>query len=510
MLEYFASCCTSREDEKKIQGARTKPVADEGPSTTSTRLSGGEGAGFALSGFATTNAGSIVDFYDVGINIGEGSFGSVTKAVKRDTNDQRAIKKIPKSTLKVDGSVDALKLFQKEVRIMSMMNHPHIVRLYETFEDSVYYHLVMEVCSGGELFDHIVKAGRFTEAQAAYCAEQIVRGVNYIHKAGIAHRDLKPENFLCLNDDPAEKGVIKIIDFGMATCLKEGQALTTRVGTPFYVAPEVLNGRYNERCDMWSCGVIFFVLLSGEVPFHGDTDAATLARVTKGKYKFAGSCWQRVSRDAMDLIEDLLVKDKKRLTAEKTLEHRWIRLKAPKATGAISDHGGLIDHMKRFQASNKFKKVALQVIANQMDDTSSNSLRNIFIELDNNGDGLLTISELKSGLDKAGLLDIPNAHELISSIDVDGTGNIDYTEFLSAALSPEHYEKEDILWSAFRRFDRDHSGNISREELLAVLDQEGVMPHSEIDKIFKDVDKDGDGSIDFEEFKAMMLRNPEA
>merc|ERR1719343_670816 len=127
----------------------------------------------------------------------------------------------------------------------------------------------------------------------------------------------------------------------------------------------------------------------------------------------------------MDLISELLVKEKRRLTAEKTLEHRWIRLKAPKATGAISDHGGLIDHMKHFQASNKFKKVALQVIANQMDDTSSNSLRNIFMELDDNGDGLLTISELKSGLEKAGLLDIPNAHELMSSIDVDGTGNID-------------------------------------------------------------------------------------
>jgi calcium-dependent protein kinase len=279
------------------------------------------------------------------------------------------------------------------------------------------------------------------------------------------------------------------------------------------VAPEVLKNCYDELCDMWSCGTILFVLLSGDVPFSGDTSAQILARVSKGKYSTTGSRWQYVSQDAIDLIGELLTRASSRLSAEKALEHRWISLKAPKAVGAISDCGGLICQMKQFQAANKFKKVALQIIANEMDDASSNSLRQIFEELDSNSDGLLNMTELKGGLEKAGMLDAPNIQELMSSIDVDGTGEIDYTEFLSAALSPEQYQKDDILWSAFRRIDRDGNGKISRDEMLAVLDHEGCSarvprrartPQNEIDTIFERVDHNCDGEIDFTEFKDMM------
>jgi len=463
-----------------------------------------------LSGFATANTGRLEDCYELQRQMGIGSYGFVRLAVKGDSKAVRAVKTIAKDRLRGKKNKGEMKLIRNEVEIMSMLDHPHIVRLFETFEDSNNFHLVMEVCSGGELFDRIIKAVHFTEGQAAHCAEQIVKGLNYMHTIGIVHRDLKPENFLCLNDDSMETNVIKIIDFGLATRLTKGKMLTTSLGTPYYVAPEVLKKSYDELCDLWSCGVIMYVMLSGEVPFPGSNSASIMQRVIKMKYTFSAKTWQQVSQDAQDLIGKLLVRRSDRLTAERALEHSWIKLKAPKAFGLRCS--SLVGRMQQFQAANKFKKVALQVIASQMDDSSSNSLREIFLALDQNGDGLITFSELKSGLEDAGMGDItPTMKELMSGIDVDETGTIDYTEFLSSALNPEHYKKDDILWSAFQRFDRDGNGKISKAELAAVLNRQTAAEGTDIvDTIFKDVDQNGDGEIDFEEFKTMMRNDSNA
>lgn len=525
----FGACCTQREDEgdggppthrrpasSTCAVASASSTCSQKPSPESSRKSGRKPSpprcDLVLSGFATANTGRLEDYYEMQKQMGKGSYGFVALAVKKDSKDtQRAVKRIAKDSKKKDNKT--LKLFRKEVEIMSMLKHPHIIRLFETFEDSKDYHLVMEVCHGGELFDRIIRAVHFTEVQAAHCVGQIIKGLNYLHTVGIVHRDLKPENFLCLNDDPIEDNVIKIIDFGLATRFTKGEKLTTSLGTPYYVAPEVLRKSYDELCDMWSCGVITYVLLSGEVPFPGTNSNAILQKVSIMKFSFGAETWQRVSRDARELISKLLVRRSHRLTAEQALEHNWIKLKAPKALELRSS--SLISRMKEFQAANKFKKVALQVIANQMDDSRSNSLRQIFNALDKNGDGLLTFAEVKSGLEEAGMGDMtPKMMQMISSIDVDETGTIDYTEFLSSALNPEHYEKEDILWSAFQRFDRDGSGKISRAELEAVLHDkpaaEGTDGSSRSDivkDIFKDIDQDGDGEIDFEEFKTMMCRS---
>ncbi|CAK0827743.1 unnamed protein product [Prorocentrum cordatum] len=231
------------------------------------------------------------------------------------------------------------------------------------------------------------------------------------------------------------------------------------------------------------------------------------------KYSFGAKTWQHVSQEAQELIGKLLVRQGSRMTAEHALEHSWIKQKAPKAPGLRSS--SLINRMQQFQAANRFKKVALQVIASEMDDSSGNALREVFHALDKNGDGLLTFSELKSGLEEAGMGDVtPKMQQLMSGIDVDETGTIDYTEFLSSALNPDVYEKEDILWSAFQRFDRDGSGKISKAELAAVFHRQpatdGIDDSSRSDvvnDIFKDVDRNGDGEIDFDEFKIMMRRS---
>ena len=171
---------------------------------------------------------------------------------------------------------------------MKRQDHPNIVKLYEIYYDKARYYAVMEYCAGGELFDQIVKKPYYSESDAAVVMKQLLSAVSYIHAMGITHRDIKPENLLL---DSKEGNQIKLVDFGSSQVLTKGQMLKERVGTPYYMAPEILAGSYNEKCDIWSCGVILFLLLSGETPFDGATDADILSNVSKGLYLISGPIW---------------------------------------------------------------------------------------------------------------------------------------------------------------------------------------------------------------------------
>merc|ERR1719409_1967301 len=225
--------------------------------------------------------------------------------------------------------------------------------------------------------------------------QQIVRAVYHMHENHICHRDLKPENFLFMTKHPFEKALLKIIDFGLSASFTEGQVLTTKAGTPYFVAPQVLAGKYNHLCDLWSCGVIMYVLLCGYPPFFGETDAEVLSKVRLGNFSFNAADWKNVSEDAKNLIRMLLkMNPRDRYTAEQTLNHDWIKNKAPKATGA-NLQSSIVDNLRGFRSQNKLKKAAITIIANQLDEKQIKSLREIFVTLDGNGDGKLTVNEMK-------------------------------------------------------------------------------------------------------------------
>merc|ERR1712032_682221 len=279
---------------------------------------------------------------------------------------------------------------KQEIAIMKMMDHPNIVKLFETFEDHRNIYLVMELCSGGELFDRIIDAGHFTEVQAAILMQQILRAMFYMHENHICHRDLKPENFIFMTKDPIEKALLKIIDFGLSCKFEQGQVLTTKAGTPYYVAPQVLAGKYDHQSDIWSCGVIMFVLLCGYPPFYGETDADVLSKVRLGNFSFNAADWKNISEDAKNLIRMLLkMNPKDRYTAEQGLNHAWIKEKAPKATNTNLEQG-FVDNLRGFRSQNKLKKAALQCIAGNLEEAQIKALRETFMALDHNGDGLLT------------------------------------------------------------------------------------------------------------------------
>lgn len=450
-----------------------------------------------------SHAGDVQSMYTLqSSNIGEGTYGSVTIGIHNSTGAKRAIKTMSKANLK------HVVRFQQEITIMKSMDHPNIIKLYETFEDRKHIYLAMELCTGGELFDRIIEVGQFTEKDAAIVVQQMLSAVFYMHKRLVCHRDLKPENFLFLTKGPMEKNLLKIIDFGLSKCFEPNQPMSTKAGTPYYVAPQVLQGKYDCSCDIWSCGVIMYTMLCGYPPFYGKTDQEVLSKVRKGMYQFEPKYWRHISQDAKKLISMLLkFEPETRYTAEQALQDTWIKDRAPKAQDVcLQDH--IVHNLKSFRSKNKLKKAALNIIAGQMSESDIADLRETFKALDVNSDGFLTVTELRDGIEKAHLRrPLLDLDAVVEGVDADGSGLIDYTEFLAGTLDKRVYLQRDVCFSAFAVFDQDGDGKITLDELKQILENGSVDQvidgcHSE--DLLQEVDQNGDGSIDFEEFMEMM------
>ena len=268
--------------------------------------------------FSTTDIRTVYSFEKM---IGGGHFGTVRTAhLKSDPDTKYAIKSILRENIEKD-----IKLLEEELFILAKVDHPNIVKFHQSFIDYRYVHIVMEFCNGGELFDRIVAAQKFDERMSADIMSQMLQGIKHLHEHNIVHRDLKPENYLMETKD--KNSEIKLIDFGLSKrwSTEEGAAkMHTVVGTPYYVAPEVLRGEYDKMCDVWSLGIILYVFLCGYPPFEGDNNKEIFKNVLKSKLEFDPADWDTVSDEAKDLVSKMLNKDpKKRLSAEDCLSHEW-------------------------------------------------------------------------------------------------------------------------------------------------------------------------------------------
>lgn len=454
--------------------------------------------------FITSDRGGLLDKYQVSnVSIGTGTYGSVIKAEDKVTKVVRACKGMKRSNIKNEAR------FREEIAIMKRMDHPNIVRLFETFEDHKNIYLILELCSGGELFDAIVSSGFLNEKEASKLVRQILSAIFYMHTNGIMHRDLKPENFLFATK---EKGsTLKVIDFGLGAKFNPGDYMTTKAGTPYYVSPQVLKGKYNEKCDVWSAGVIGFILMSGYPPFYGEKDAEILAKVRKGAFSFPTEEDDGVkfTASAEDLLSKMLAIDEtKRLSAEQALEHKWLH-QALKADGTVKVNAKAMSNLKNWASQQRFKKIALTAIATQLNEVEIKSLKDTFQLLDANGDGSLTLDEVKSGCEKHQVTLPDGFEEIFKQLDSDGSGQVDYTEFIAATMDEAMSRREDLLWAAFRVFDIDGDGSITMDELSKVISNVDAkeLPTTdaaELEALMKKYDTDGNGVIDFEEFKAMM------
>ncbi|CRG95327.1 calcium dependent protein kinase 3, putative [Plasmodium gallinaceum] len=459
---------------------------------------------FSRRGFILSFTGNLEDFYNLSEEpLGKGTYGCVYKATDKLLKISRAVKVVSKKKLK------NIPRFRQEIDIMKNLDHPNVVKLLETFEDDEQIYLVMELCTGGELFDKIVKKGCFIESYASFIMKQIYSVVNYLHIRNISHRDLKPENFLFYDKNP--DSLIKIIDFGLASYFSDSNTeMKTKAGTPYYVAPQVLSGSYDYKCDLWSAGVLFYILLCGYPPFYGESDNEILSRVKKGKYNFKGKEWANISEEAKDLIQHCLTMDsEKRISASEALKHPWFKKKksAYNLEAKIDIH--VLENFKNYALLLKFQKLAMTIIAQQSNDYDLQQLKAAFLVLDEEGKGNITKEQLKKGLENSGLKLPSNFDTLLDEIDSDGSGKIDYTEFLAAALDRKQLSKK-LIYCAFRVFDVDNDGKITTAELAHILyngNKKGNITQKDVNrvkKMIREVDKNNDGKIDFHEFSEMM------
>jgi len=359
----------------------------------------------------------------------------------------------------------------------------------------------MEFCGGGELFDRITARKRYTEKDAQPLLRQIVSGVKYLHDKKIAHLDLKPDNLLFLT--PADDSKIKIIDFGLSQFGKHRQYLTKFAGTSYYIAPEVLAGKYSFHADIWSIGVITFILLFGFPPFHGDNDATIHAAIRKGfspVTKAGYGPWfpstMQVSDAAKDLIAKMLTLDQaKRITAGELLSHPW--LTGEKASDHPLSH--VTDQLKTFMATSKFKAnllITMGALGDMLSDDEMVELNKSFKQLDKNGDGKVTSQELKEALAKYG--DKKDAKEaqliatLIQSGDLDGDGALSYEELVAASVNRKLVAKEERLWDLFCKLDKDGDRKVSPREIAEQLGKSG----KEAEAMIREIDKNGDGVVE--------------
>ncbi|XP_074560876.1 calcium-dependent protein kinase 18-like [Curcuma longa] len=454
-----------------------------------------------------TDFGYAKDFesrYSIGKLLGHGQFGYTFVATEKATGEQVAVKRIDKNKMVLPVAVEDVK---REVRILSALKgHENVVHFHDAFEDDSYVYIVMELCEGGELLDRMLskKDSRYTEKDAAIVVRQMLKVAAECHLHGLVHRDMKPENFLfkSTKDDSS----LKATDFGLSDFIKPGKKFHDIVGSAYYVAPEVLKRKSGPGSDVWSIGVITYILLCGRRPFWDRTEDGIFREVLKNKPDFRRKPWPQVSNSAKDFVKKLLVKDPRvRLTAAQALSHPWVREGG--SASEIPLDISVLSNMRQFVKYSRLKQFALRAIASTLDEHELADLRDQFQLIDIDKSGSISLEEMRQALakDVPWRLRGPRVLEILQAIDSNTDGLVDFTEFVAATLHVHQMEEHDSeKWrvrckAAFDKFDMDGDGYITPEELRMHTGLKGS-----IEPLLEEADIDRDGKISLSEFRKLL------
>lgn len=337
---------------------------------------------------------------------------------------------------------------------------------------------------------------------------QAFGALKYLHSNNIAHRDIKPENFLLFKDNNPDN--VKLIDFGLSKKLSENEIMSNPNGTAYYIAPEVLNGEYDNKCDIWSMGVVLYILLCGRPPFKGKSNPEIIKSVMKGEYNFDYPAFESASDEVKEFISRCLEKDvSKRFSAADAYDHAWIQKQWEETVKDFVIPEDVPQNIQNFMHAVNFKKTAITFIASRIPEDQIQNLKDAFIKMDKNGDGVLSKEELIDGISDIPGCDIREEDwdVVIQLMDTNDSGSIDYTEFIAGCMQSYVYLKDSHLQSAFEYFDKDGDGTITLEELKESLSSDDMLLDiEEINSIITQVDTDNDGKISWKEFLDMMKK----
>ena len=386
------------------------------------------------------------------------------KAVRKTNSSSFVAIKVLKCGCYLDKSA-----ITEEVKILKDLDHPNIIKYYEEIEDGPYIFLVTEYCSGGELLDQISRKSEFGESEVSEIIEKIIKALNHCHSNNIAHRDIKPENILYSSKDPHAE--IKLIDFGLAKKAdRYAKTYQTMVGTPYYIAPEVIDGDYTFSCDIWSVGVVLHIMLSGYMPFSGATDEEVFRNIKRGHISFDNPVWESVTPPAKDLISKLLdPNENKRPTAAQILNHEWFKLAKtyPHEVDVLDPI--IIKSISKYQGASKFQKACMNIFVKTLKDEEVNKLVTAFNILDKDKNGYISSDDmLKIFHESHPDIDIT---ELAKWLKIKEKNSINYSQFIASALDAKQFLTNERLWALFQYFDVNNTGYLTAEEINEVLNK---------------------------------------
>ncbi|CAL9079509.1 unnamed protein product [Musa textilis] len=443
--------------------------------------------------------------YEIGEEVGRGHFGyTCTAKVKKGESkgQQVAVKVIPKAKMTTAIAIEDVR---REVKILrALMGHNNLVHFYDAYEDNENVYIIMELCEGGELLDRILsRGGTYSENDAKAVMLQILNVVAFCHLQGVVHRDLKPENFLFTSKD--ENSQLKAIDFGLSDFVKPDERLNDIVGSAYYVAPEVLHRSYSTEADVWSIGVIAYILLCGSRPFWARTESGIFRAVLKADPSFTEPPWPSISPEAKDFVKRLLSKDpRRRMTAAQALCHPWIRnyndIKVPLDILVFR-------LIKSYLRSSSLRKAALRALSKTLTVDELFYLKRQFALLEPTKHGCINLENIKMALMKNVTDQMKESHvqDILVSLGALQYRRMDFDEFCAATLSVHQLEGLD-RWEqharcAYELFEKDGNRAIVIEELASEL---GLSPSVPVHVVLRDWIRHTDGKLSFLGFVKLL------
>lgn len=365
---------------------------------------------------------------------------------------------------------DEIADLKTEVQNLQKVDHPNIVKYYDTYEDMRHVYLVMEYCPGGELIDRIIKKGRFTEKEAAGILSKLIKAVIHCHQMNICHRDIKPENIMYGQDDE-----VKLIDFGLSQDTK-GKVMRELAGTPFYMAPEVINGKYGRKCDYWSLGILLYQLISGMYPFYSETQHDLFNQINTCELVFPEKYFKKISPQCIELIKGLICKDAATRLGDECIDHPWFTKFMNRSYDSEEDviDEQVLVRLTSYKKTSQLKKIALNLLVRFLNPKDLELQRNSFERIDTHCTGFIDIKEFETAMSHSHLkLPVKEIKQLFMDVDYKHNNKINYSEFLAATVDLKELLTSQRLMALFKYFDVNDSGKIKKDDITMILKKLG-------------------------------------